>query len=150
MSFGSEMGEFLTSSNEFKADLIKTVPIGFDNFEFGYIEGFQLRIRLGIAENPGSRNELTLEADGDGAANAFTLKENMTYIIGPGNGLIHATFGLEGEVAYSPKEYWGDLNVKSLSTVAGQTTINARFSIGWETDDGNEMELRCSTLKIST
>lgn len=150
MSFGTDMGAFLTSSNTLRAELIKTVPIQFDSFELSYIEGHQLRIRLGIKDNPGSKNELTLEADGDGAERAFTLKENMTYIIGPGECLIHATFGLEGDVEYSPQEYWGNLVVKSISSDgSGEASINVRFSLGWTTDDGREIEVKCSTLEIN-
>lgn len=150
MSFGSDMGEFLTSSNTFKADLIKTVPIDFNSFELSYIEGYQLRIRLGIEEHPGSQNELTLEADGDGAQHPFTLKENMTYAIGPDEGLIHATFGLDGEVEYSPQAYWGNLTVNSIfGDGSGKTSINVGFSFAWTTDEGKEIEIKCSTLEIN-
>ena len=151
MNFGSDMGKFLTSLNTFRAELIRTVPIQFDSFELSYIEGHHLRIRLGIEGNPGSKNELTLEADGDGQERAFKLKENMTYIIGPEEGLIRATFGLESDVEYSPQEYWGNLSVKSISSDgSGETSIHASFSFGWTTDDGKDMEVRCSKLEIHT
>lgn len=145
MSFGTEMGGLLTSSDEFKADLITTVSINFDAFELIYIKDFQLFIRLGLKDNPGSNNEMIIEAG------ELELASGMTYPIGPKPLSIQASFGLAGYLEYLPQTYWGHLNIKSLVTDdAGKTMINASILIGWESDDGNEMEVRCSTLKIST
>lgn len=144
MSFGSEMGAFLTSSDEFKADLVTTVPINFDAFELIYIKDYQLFIRLGLKDNPSSKNEMIIEAG------ELKLGSGMTYPIGPKPLPIQASFGLAGYLEYLPQTYWGHLNIKSLVTDdAGKTTINASVLIGWETDDGNEVEVRCSTLNIS-
>lgn len=150
MSTGSDTGRAPASSNEFKADLIigneRRVAINFDDLELSsYIEGYQLRIRLGIMDKPGSKNELTLEA------NTLLLKPGMTYPIGPPPFLIQASFGLEGYLEYLPKSYSGNLSVNHLSDDrAGKTSIDASFSIQWQTANEEEMEVRCSTLRLST
>ena len=145
MSFGSEMGNFLTSKDEFKADLNQTVPINFNAFKLTYIKGNQLFIRLGLEDNPGSKNELTLKAG------ELVLGAAMTYPIGPKPLPIQANFAMEGYLEYLPLDYWGHLTISSLVTDgAGTAMIQASFSIGWQADGGNEMEVRCSTLTIST
>ncbi|MFL1543732.1 hypothetical protein [Pseudomonas sp. O39] len=150
MNFGSYMGKCLTSSDEFDASLIirhkKPIPINFDNLELeSYIEGYQLRIRLGIENSPGSRNELTLEAD------QLLLKPGVTYPIGPKSLPVRASFGLEGYVEHLPSIYWGNLDVNNIYTdKAGKTSINVSFSIGWDDKQGKEMEIKCSMLQVST
>lgn len=148
MSFGSDMGEFLTSGDKFEASLIidggQSVPIRFDHLELEtYFKELQLRIRLGIKDNPGSKNELILEAD------EVELKVLMTYPIGQGQ-FIRAHFGLEGYVKYLPSSYWGSLTVNRLDTdEAGKTSMDLSFSIGWTATDGRELEVNCSKLEIS-
>ncbi|WP_460137472.1 hypothetical protein [Pseudomonas sp. S1_E04] len=135
-----------TASNEFKADVIRSVPINFDALELSsYIEGYQLRIRLGIMDNPGSKNELTLEADN------LPLEPGMKYDIGPPPFPIQASFGLEGYLEYLPKSYSGNLSVNHLSDDgAGKASIDVSFSIKWQTGNGEGMEVKCSTLRLST
>ncbi|ROM51338.1 hypothetical protein [Pseudomonas rhodesiae] len=149
MSFGKDIGEILTSGDRFEANLIidhgEPVPIKFDHLELeSYIKGLQLRIRLGIEDNPGSKNELTLEAD------KGELKAPMTYLIGPGQ-FIRAHFGLEGYVEYLPSSYWGSLTVNRLETdeANNKTSMDLSFSIGWKATDGRELEVDCSKLEIS-
>ncbi|PRA23962.1 hypothetical protein [Pseudomonas poae] len=150
MSFGSDMGEVSTSSDGFKAELIvedqMPIPISFDKLELeSYIEGYQIIIRLGIEDNPGSKNELTLEAG------QLKLSPAMTYSIGPDSMPIKASFGWEGLVDSLPSSYWGSLTVNSLSTdEKGKTAIKVSFSIEWETKDGKEMTLNGSELQLST
>jgi len=156
MSFGSDMGTFLTSPNAFDAELTvgneAPAAIYFDHCEVeSYIPGYQFILRAGYMDNPGSKNELFLGANPDGTEQGFTLTPDMTYIIGPGVGHIHASFGLEGYVENLPNVYWGDLNCESIVTDdMGKTTFNMRFSIGWVDDQGNDVELRCTALEVTT
>ncbi|EZP65268.1 MULTISPECIES: hypothetical protein [Pseudomonas] len=146
MSFGSDIGSYLTSSDKFEAHLIiegeEPTPINFDTYEVSYIEGFQFFIRLGLEDNPGSKNELTLEAR--------ELKTGQTYPIGPQAPGIKASFGLEGYVEYFPADYSGFLTVERIErSDVGNTTLSLRFSIYFKPDGKPEMEVSCQTLELS-
>lgn len=146
MSFGTEMGQFLTSSNVFKADLIiggkKKIPLVFDIFELIYIEGYQFFIRFGLEDNPGSRNELTLEAR--------EVKAGQTYPIGPQDPGVRATFALEEYVGYSPEHYSGMLTVDRLEYSDGTIDIGMRFSLCFESAEEGEMEVVCQVLELTS
>ncbi|MDT9631217.1 hypothetical protein F6S08_08215 [Pseudomonas sp. JV449] len=145
MSFGTEMGEFLTSSNTFNADLIfgnkKKIPITFDTFELIYIEGSQFFIRLGFEGNPGSRNELTLEAK--------ELKAGQTYPIRPQDTGIRATFAFGARIEYFPAEYSGFLTVDRLEYKDGHLALSMQFSIYFEPQGKGDMEVVCHALQIT-
>lgn len=146
MSFGTEMGQFLTSSNVFKANLIiggkKKIPLVFDIFELIYIEGYQFFIRFGLEGNPGSRNELTLEAR--------EVKAGQTYPIGPRDPGVRATFALEEHVGYSPEHYSGTLRVDRLEYSDGTIDIGMRFSLCFESPEQGEMEVVCQVLELTS
>jgi hypothetical protein len=145
MSFGTDMGELLTSSNTFNADLIfgsnKKIPITFDTFELIYIEGAQFFIRLGFEDNPGSRNELTLEAK--------ELKAGQTYPIRPQAPGIRAAFALGKRIEYFPDEYSGALTVDRLEYKDGHIALSMQFSIYFKPDGKGDMEVVCHALQIT-
>jgi len=145
MSFGTEMGESLTSSNTLNADLIfgnkKKIPITFDTFELIYIEGFQFFIRLGFEDNPGSRNELILETK--------ELKTGQTYPIRPQDPGIRAAFALGKRIEYFPAEYSGFLTVDRLEYKDGHIALSMQFSIYFEPDGKGDMEVVCHALQIT-
>jgi len=145
MSFGTEMGESLTSSNTFNADLIfgnkKKIPITFDTFELIYIEGFQFFIRLGFEDNPGSRNELILETK--------ELKTGQTYPIRPQDPGIRAAFALGKRIEYFPAEYSGFLTVDRLEYKEDHIALSMQFSIYFEPDGKGDMEVVCHALQIT-
>jgi hypothetical protein len=146
MSFGTEVGKFLTSSNVFKADLIigdeQKIPLAFDTFELIYIEGYQFFIRFGREDSPGSRNELTLEAK--------ELKAGQTYPIQPQDPGVRATFALEEHIEYSPAHYSGMLTVDRLGYRDGTLDIGMRFSLYFESPEKGEMEVVCQVLELTT
>lgn len=155
MSFGTEMGEFLTSSNTFNADLIfgnkKKIPITFDTFELIYIEGSQFFIRLGFEDNPGSRNELTLEVKcpDNKPLEAIEFKAGQTYPIRPQDPGIRATFAFGARIEYSPAEYSGFLTVDRLEYKDGHLALSMQFSIYFEPQGKGDMEVVCHALQIT-
>lgn len=150
MSFGSDMGKFLTSSEAFEAQLLigdrEPVAIPFDKRELeSYIKDYQLIIRMGIEDAPGSKNELTLEA-GQGP-----LKSGMTYVIGSGpQAFIKASFALKGYIEYFPSDdYSGSLTIKQLSTDSnGKTILSGLFSIYFKSND-EDVKVNCSAFQVS-
>ncbi len=149
MGFGSDMGTFLTASDEFIGDLIyeggERVALTFDSFKLIYKEGSYCYIRLGLLDNQGTQNELKLETG------QLVLKPGMTYPIGQKPLPTQATFSWEDYIDYLPHDYWGSLTVNRLITDGAETAlIEAGFSIGWETDAGSEVEIQCTLLRVST
>jgi len=155
MSCGTEMGEFLTSSNTFNADLIfgnkKKIPITFDTFELIYIEGSQFFIRLGFEDNPGSRNELTLEVKrpDNKPLEAIEFKAGQTYPIRPQDPGIRATFAFGARIEYFPAEYSGFLTVDRLEYKDGHLALSMQFSIYFEPQGKGDMEVVCHPLQIT-
>lgn len=145
MSFGTEMGGLLTSSNVFNADLIyrskKKIPITFDTFELIYIEGSQFSICLGFEDNPGSRNELTLKAK--------ELKAGQTYPIRPEDPGVRAAFALGNRIEYFPDEYSGSLTVDRVEYKDGHIALSMQFSIYFKPDGKGDMEVVCHALQIT-
>jgi hypothetical protein len=145
MSFGTDIGELLTSSNTFNADLIfgsnKKIPITFDTFELIYIEGAQFSICLGFEDNPGSKNELTLKAEG--------LKAGQTYPIRPEDPGVRAAFALGNRIEYFPDEYSGSLTVDLLEYKDGRIALSMQFSIYFKPDGKGDMEVVCHALQIT-
>lgn len=149
MSFGSDMGTFLTASDEFSGDLIyeggQTVALTFDSFKLIYKEGSYCHIRLGLLDNQGTKNELKLDAG------QLVLRAGMTYPIGPQLLPIQATFSWGDYINYLPQSYWGNLAVNRFTTDGAETAlIEASFSLGWETDAGSGVEVQCTLLRVST
>lgn len=147
MSFGSDMGKFLTSTDECRVDLIiedaEVVPIDFDSFLLTYKKDDDFFIRLGLLGNPGPKNELTLKGR--------ELRPGMTYPISPEYKGVTARFALENYTQSLPSNYSGMLNVESVVTAEdGSTTVVASFSIYYQDPAGKEMEVRCQTLQLST
>ncbi|MGR3887772.1 hypothetical protein [Pseudomonas sp. 1152_12] len=147
MSFGSDMGSFLTTVNKFSGELINAdgekIALDFDSVELSYIEDYQFFVRLGLEGNPGSKNELTLEAG--------KLKPRQTYPIGLRPLPIQASFGWEGYLEYLPPDYSGSLRIEHISEDEnGKISLTVSFSLYYQAEDGEEMEVKFSTLKLST
>ncbi|WP_438868802.1 hypothetical protein [Pseudomonas sp. L1(2025)] len=146
MSFGSEMGGYLTTSDEFRADLIiddqETIPIDFNSFQLTYKKGESFFIHLGLVNDSGQKNELTLSGT--------VLASGMTYPISPVFKGVAARFALANYTQSLPADYSGMFNVESVNTSEyGVTTVTGSFSIYFQ-DAGKDLEVRCQTLKVST
>ncbi|UNM21497.1 hypothetical protein K0P33_08570 [Pseudomonas sp. ArH3a] len=144
MSFGSGIGSFLTTVNKFSGELINAdgekIALDFDSVKLSYIEDYQFSFSLGLEDNPGSKNELTLEAG------KLQLEPRQTYPIGP-KLPIKASFGWEGYIEYLPPDYSGSLSIEDISEDEnGKIGLTVSFSLYY----GEEMEVKFSTLKLST
>ncbi len=147
MGFGSDMGNFLPSDNEFSGYLVnerdEKDSVDFDAFELIYIEGSYCFIRLGLEHRPGSKNELTLEAG------QLQLRPGMTYPLGPKPCAVQATFGWEGYLEFLPPDYSGSVTIKQMSKTDDKTVLSGSFSIYFTAPSQEEMELRCTHFQIS-
>lgn len=147
MSFGTFIGEALTASNKFKADLIidekQAVPLVFDKFELGGLKGPHFFLRLGFEDKPGSKNELTLKGK--------ELKAGLTYPIRPEDPGVNAVFALDTYVEDFPSDYSGYLSVENIErSEDGKLKISLRFSLRFQRDGQPEMEVNCYALELST